>query len=450
MDLTPEKCSRSCLWDPGFPFAPARVPFFYGWVIVVVGTLGIIASIPGQTMGVGVFTNILIEELGLTRFQLSTAYAIGTVLSGLTLPWMGKLFDRFGARRLIVCSAVATGLVLIFLSRCVWVTGRVAALGIGQIAAAFVVITVGFYLIRVSAQGVLTITSRNMIGKWFDYYRGTALALCGVVTAFTFSVSPQFLNYLIGEFGWQETWVFCGVFSAVVMTGIGWLFFRDNPEECGLVMDGAHRPAQGRKAHADSVTYRHYTRGEALRTWAFWAFNFSFAFHAFFSTAYTFHIVSLGQETGLSREGIISLFVPMSLASVVTNLFCGWVSSRTRLKYLLLAMNITGLIGVIGTIYLSTGWGKVAYVVGNGMCGGAFAALTGIVWPRFFGRRWLGAISGVGMASMVIASGIGPLVLSAAKSAARSYVPALWGCALVPALLCFASMWADNPQRKNS
>ena len=71
------------LWEPGFPFQPARVPFFYGWVIVAAASVGIAFSIPGQTMGFSVFTNTLMIELGLTRVQLSTAYCIGTVLSGL-------------------------------------------------------------------------------------------------------------------------------------------------------------------------------------------------------------------------------------------------------------------------------------------------------------------------------------------------------------------------------
>jgi hypothetical protein len=35
-----------------FPFRPAALPFYYGWVILVVSTVGIVMSVPGQTMGV--------------------------------------------------------------------------------------------------------------------------------------------------------------------------------------------------------------------------------------------------------------------------------------------------------------------------------------------------------------------------------------------------------------
>ena len=45
------------------PFKPRSVPFFYGWVVVAVGSLGVAMSIPGQTLGVSVFTDSLIEVL---------------------------------------------------------------------------------------------------------------------------------------------------------------------------------------------------------------------------------------------------------------------------------------------------------------------------------------------------------------------------------------------------
>lgn len=55
------------------PFAPRRVPFFYGWVVVAAATSGVLFSIPGQTMGVSVFTDSLLEATGLGRLAFSNA-----------------------------------------------------------------------------------------------------------------------------------------------------------------------------------------------------------------------------------------------------------------------------------------------------------------------------------------------------------------------------------------
>ncbi|SVC38842.1 uncharacterized protein METZ01_LOCUS291696, partial [marine metagenome] len=55
-------------------------------------------------MGFSVFTDILIKELGLSRIELSLAYCLGTVASGFSLPWLGRVLDRWGERKMAVAS----------------------------------------------------------------------------------------------------------------------------------------------------------------------------------------------------------------------------------------------------------------------------------------------------------------------------------------------------------
>ena len=90
-------------------------------------------------------------------------------------------------------------------------------------------------------------------------------------------------------------------------------------------------------------------------------------------------------------------------------------------------------------------WG---YVLGNGIASGGFVSLTGIVFPRFYGRKHLGAISGVNMSAMVIASGLGPLLFGICHHYSGSYQWILIFSAFVPLILALLSLAADNPQRK--
>ena len=48
-----------------------KLPFFYGYVILASGTLGILFSAPGQTVGISVFTDFLIHDLNISREKLS-------------------------------------------------------------------------------------------------------------------------------------------------------------------------------------------------------------------------------------------------------------------------------------------------------------------------------------------------------------------------------------------
>ena len=49
------------------PFPPSGFPFFYGWIILAAGIVGVTMSIPGQTMGVSVFTENLLADLDIDR-----------------------------------------------------------------------------------------------------------------------------------------------------------------------------------------------------------------------------------------------------------------------------------------------------------------------------------------------------------------------------------------------
>jgi hypothetical protein len=89
-----------------WPFKPSKLPFFYGWVVFICSTLGVIFSLPGQTIGLAVFTNSLIDVLALSRTELSIAYLLGTVISSLFLARAGRWYDILGGRVMIPIASV--------------------------------------------------------------------------------------------------------------------------------------------------------------------------------------------------------------------------------------------------------------------------------------------------------------------------------------------------------
>ena len=138
--------------QPDFPFQPRSLSVFYGWVILVVTTIGVIMSIPGQTAGVSVFTDHLIAATGLSRLALSNAYLIGTLASGLLLPFGGVFIDRFGARLVVLGASIWLAMTLIYLSispsLAQW-TSRGLSLN-SSAPVAFVLLCIGFVSLRFS------------------------------------------------------------------------------------------------------------------------------------------------------------------------------------------------------------------------------------------------------------------------------------------------------------
>ncbi|WP_239113061.1 MFS transporter [Halomicronema sp. CCY15110] len=450
---------------PDFPFAPKRMPVFYGWVILGAATVGILMSIPGQTAGVSVFTDYLLAATGLSRLALSNAYLIGTLTSGLLLPFGGVFIDRFGARLVVVAASLWLALTLVFLS----VSDRLAqtlstffSLDSSQ-PLAFGLLCLGFVSLRFSGQGMLTMVSRTTLGKWFDRRRGMASGTSGIFVAFGFSTAPLLLSFFIDGFGWRGAWLTLAALVGVGMGAIGWLLFRDNPEECGLVMDGDAVPpvpmARSRRSTDEPlaagaplpvqrhyVTPRDFTRREALRTLAFWSVTLALATQALTITGITFHIVDIGAAAGLSQKQTVALFLPIGILSTATGYLVGILSDRLRLKYLFIAMMVCEALGLLGMAHLDSLPWRVLAIAGLGFTGGCFGTLSTVTMPRYFGRRHLGAIAGVNMMTLVIASAIGPSFLALCNDIFGSYRLGLYLCALLPLLVVGLLLPSRNPQ----
>ena len=69
---------------------------FYGWIMLAVGFLGMLATGPGQSFNISIFVNPLIEELNISRTAISSAYSIGTLIAAFGLSYVGTLIDRLG------------------------------------------------------------------------------------------------------------------------------------------------------------------------------------------------------------------------------------------------------------------------------------------------------------------------------------------------------------------
>jgi MFS family permease len=426
------------------PFAPARFPIFYGWVVVVVGALGVLMSTPGQTMGVGPFKTHLVDALGLSGLQLSVAYMIGTGASGLILTFAGKAYDRWGARTVTTAACLGLAGMLVWCSFSPRLTGWLASLTSGNRTAwAFAVILVGFFGIRFCGQGVLTMVSRNMAMKWFDRHRGLANGVMGVGIALGMSSSPMVFSAFIDGVGWRGAWLGMAAIVGAGFPMIALLLYRDNPEDCGLVPDGSLH--EDKHAIEAKLAHRQFTLGEAARTYAFWIFALGLGMFSLYMTALSFHVEDIFRGAGMDKDMAFSIFLPAAVIGVMFQFLVSWLSDYIPLKYLLLGMCAFMAASMVSLATLSeaTRW---ILIVSNGLFGGIFGVLSAVTWPRFFGRTHLGAISGLFMSILVIASAIGPALYSLARRWSGSYAPASAGCAMVTGVLLVAAIFARNPQ----
>lgn len=402
-----------------WPFDPRRVPFFYGWVIWFFSTVGFLISVPGQTMGMAVFTDYFIEGLGLSRTELSMAYLCGTIASSLFLTRAGRWYDHFGGRLMISLASFALGLMVLFIS----VTDLLAEF-LGGFA--FLLILFGYFGVRFLGQGVLSSCSRNVLLHWFVKRRGLVTGIRGVFVSLGFSLAPLFLAWLITTFGWRGAlWVMAGTVG-LVFPVLAFIFIRDRPETVGLMPDGGIRIKLDHDEFEPGILGK--TLEVAQRDPVFWIYSCSLGMHALFGTALTFHVVSIFAEAGRSSTEAFAYFFPSAIFATTTSLLASWLVDRHKLKPFLIAMLALFIVGASGLLNLEKSWGFWLLAAGFGSGGGLWGVISNLAFIRFYGPLNLGAISGFGTSVTVFASAVGPAAFSLGYDFFGSYGAAVKVC----------------------
>ena len=421
-----------------WPFNPNKVPFFYGWVIWALSTLGILFSIPGQTMGLAVFTDSFIEILDLTRTELSLAYLFGTVGSSLFLARAGRWYDLFGGRMMITISSIALSLMILYIS---FIDELSSSLG-GSSSISFILIMIGYFGVRFFGQGVLTSCSRNVLLLWFVKKRGLVGGMRNVFISLGFSIAPLILASLIALFGWRETlWILAGV-GGLGFSLLAFIFIRDNPQSCGMKADGIDfESSEMPPEETESSTFH-----EVKRSPVFWIYSLSLSMHALFGTAIVFHIISIFEEVGKGKAEAFSYFIPAAIFSTTSNLLASWAADKINLKPILIIMLVSFCIGSLGFINLDTGWGFWVLAFGFGVGGGLWGVLSNLSYIRFFGPKHLGEISGFSASLTVFASAIGPAAFSLGFDYFGSYAAPAKICLGFLIVLLITSILLDHKE----
>ncbi|MEM1122424.1 MAG: MFS transporter [Bacteroidota bacterium] len=410
------------LLSQDLPFKPSKFPINLSWVILFAAVCGIIMSTPGQTMGVSVFTDYLIEALEIERLELSNAYLIGTLISATLLTRVGKLYDQYGGRVIAMIATALLAVTLFLLSFSDQIVQIISLQLLGEPSAyvAFGTITVLFFLLRFSGQGVLTMISRTMLMKWFIENRGFANGLSGVAVSFGFSVAPGILNQMIESTNWQTTLTQLS-FLACCFVGFIFIFFRDNPKDANCEPDGG-RPLFQTKNKKASLPAKDFTLAEARQTLVFWVFVLTISLLGLYATAMTFHIADIFDKVGRTRAEAFAIFVPSAFVALFFHFSCSWLSDYIQLRYLLFLELIAIALSAFAVVNLGTSpFYYYLLIFANGMFAGLNGVIMNVSWPRFFGLTHLGAIAGFATSFNVAGSALGPAIFSFGEQQTGSY-----------------------------
>jgi MFS family permease len=276
------------------------------WVVLGALTLAMMAA-SGIRAVFGVYIKPIEAEFGWTRGALSGAAAVSLLLLGAAGPFVGRLADLWGARRVITVCLGLLGL------------GSIGAAGVQHLWQLY--LTVGLFM-ALGAGGVALSTGSTVIARWFEARRGLALGLAAGGMSAGQLIAFPLATALTLWFGWRASYFWLGLgVLALILPVVAWLV-RNDPEERGLRPYGASGPAPSPAQHAARLQMGRVAISMAAQTPQFWLLMATF-----FVCGYT------------SNGMVLTHFMPHALEHNFTPL-----QASTALG-VMGAMNIAGTIG---------------------------------------------------------------------------------------------------------
>ena len=405
--------------------------FFYGWIILMAAGAGIFASGPGQSHTFSVFIGPISRDLGVGATAISSAYGLATLIAALGLPFVGRLVDRYGARKIMLT-------VVIFL-------------GLGCIAFGFapgiIWLALGFGALRFFGQGSLMLTSVNVVSHWFSRKRGFAMGMMLLGFAISMAIHPPLSQWLIEQVGWRQAWIWLGVSTWVLMVPIVFFLLQDAPESIGLLPDG-----EKNIEHDDKQIINKYgaefgfTLKEALATSTFYIVAAALCTMSMLVTALHFFQVSIFEHQGLTPSIAAWMFPLSAIIAVLTQPIVGRCLDKFPTPRVITMSLATLCAALLSMSMVSDLLTAILYAVIFGINNAFNMTLFGYLWPRYFGRRHIGSVQGTGQMIGVIGASIGPIPLGMAFDLTDDYKLTLIGLAILPALVGILTQFLKEPK----
>jgi MFS family permease len=388
--------------------------------VLGVAALAMVATLPGRTQGLGLITEPLLADLGLSRVAYAQINLVATLAGAAFAFGVGSQIDRRGSRLVLTVITALLGAVVLTMS---WITSAIAML-------VFITLTRGL------GQTALSIVSLAMVGKWFRRRLTWAMGIYSLAMSVGFMLAFPLVGAVVLTSGWRVAWSGIGIALLLLVTPISWIVGRSRPEDVGQEMDGGAGDAVEAASTTAAATF---TLGEALRTPAFWVFALASALYGLVASGIGLFNESVLAERGFAPDAYHQALAVTAITGLAGNFVAGAWAQRGSLRgVLIVAMLVLGA-ALAALPHVTTMPHVIVQAVAMGVAGGFVMVVFFSFWGRTYGQAHLGRIQGAAQALTVLASAVGPLVLAWSVDATGSYTAAFYGLAVSVVALAAAA-----------
>jgi MFS family permease len=346
---------------------------------IIVGCIGM-----GSVMSLGVFLQPMADSLGWSYAGISTASTLAFVWMGIGGFVWGWLYDRYGARVVVLFGGFLQGLGLVVASRAeslpvfLAVYGTAAGLAAGAIYVPLTAATV----------------------SWFVRHRSLAVSLVSAGLALGTTLMAPLARWQIVAHDWRFAMATLGFIALAVIPPAALLL---RPAPTAAIRPTANPSATG-AVQADM------TVGQALKTPVFWILSLAnFACCAAHSGP-LFHMVSYAAYCGVAPLTAATVLGAAGLAALFGRIICGLLADRTGAKRTLVACLV--LQGGAIALYALAHELDTLYAVSIlfGFSYGGAMPLYAILVHEHFPAKIMGSVFGVVAMIAALGMALGPPV----------------------------------------
>ena len=395
---------------------------------------------PGFGPVLTIFVKPIQDELGWSYTTISTGFLIGSAAGAVASTVTGWLVDKYGPRVVVALGGVGLAGALV---------------GLSTIQEPWHFWTF-FGLARGSVIAGVEIGSSVAIAKWFVRQRGRTLALKSMGQRSGQVVLPIVSFLIMDASDWRTAYVALSGFACLAIVVPALVLMRSQPENYGLLPDGAtdlrnahlHGNDGGERERGTQVVEEEsWTLREARGTRAFWLITVFLICTPFVQGATNLHMAPIFHDRGLSDGQAVAIVSIFGMSSVSSILPMGFIMERVQVRLGAIAQAVLVLTSMLLLLLPAGGFPvAVLWAVIFGVGAGMRNVIEVLLLANYFGRGSLGAIKGF-TAPFRMISPFGPVLAGFIRDESGSYVGAFILFAGVSVLMLLLMVFATQPRK---
>tara|TARA_B110000014_G_C20095592_1_gene574212 strand:+ start:163 stop:1473 length:1311 start_codon:yes stop_codon:yes gene_type:complete len=388
----------------------ARLPFYYGWIVVFAAGTTTFARMAPSTTTLAVFVSPMADEFGWSRTLIAGSVSVGALSSIFISPAVGWAVDRYGVRLIL--------------------TGSMLMLGVAMISLAWATVPLFFYMGFATGRVVfhvpVQIGTGALISRWFIRKRGRAISIIYLAGSVGGIVFVQIASLAISHWSIGAAWMLLGGLVLAVAVLPSALLIIDRPEIIGLHPDNQPplSTESGGELEDDNHDKADWTPRQAMRTRALWVLTVVVGVLFMIQAGISVHVGAFFLDRGLSLTAAANAITVHAGVNALASLMWGAIIERTTVRVAMTGLMLLSVMSSLSLLLVTSEVSAFGVAALLGLVGAGGNVIPPVAFASYFGRRSIGTIRGISETGVQVGQTIGALFSGLVYDLSGSYAAA--------------------------